>query len=124
MRIQSLRLEEKLVCGLIGKFDDLVLDRRTISRANRLNLATVHRRAMHVLANDAVRFGRGPGYIARHLLIVMRYALGAKTERRGIGIARLNLKLRPINRAAIEPRRGPSLQAAPAQAEVLQRLAE
>src|SRR5205814_1994455 len=104
----------KLMCSFVGKFDDLIFYGRAITWADGLNLAGVHGRAVHVLANDAMGLRRGPGDVAGHLRIVMRNPLGAKTERSGIRIAGLNLKLRPINGAAIETRRGPGLQAASA----------
>ena len=49
---------------------------------------------------------------------------GAKTEGRGIGIAGLNLKAGPIDGAAVEARRRTGLEAAAAQAKLLQRFAE
>src|SRR5208283_3295346 len=83
-----------------------------------------HRRAMHVLANDAVRLRRGERDVTRHLLVVMRHSLGTKAERRGIVVARLHCELRPVDAAAVEARRSAGLQAAPTQAECLERLAQ
>ena len=84
VRVQALGLEEELVHLLVGKLDDLVFDRRAIARADRLDLPAVHGRAVHVLADDAMRLRRGERDVARHLLVVMRDALGAEAERRGI----------------------------------------
>ena len=105
---------------LVGKLDDLVFNRRAIARADGLNLPAVHRRAVHVLADDAMRFGRSPGDVARHLRIMMRNALGAEAEWRWVGVSGLFLKPRPVDGAAIESRRSASLQAATAQAEILE----
>ena len=54
----------------------------------------------------------------------MRDSLGAKAEWRGIDVAGLHLKLRPVDGAAVEARRRAGLQAASAKAELLQRFAE
>src|SRR5438128_12417075 len=108
----------------IWKLHDLIFDRRAIARSNRLNLSAVHRRAVHVLADDAMRLCCGVGDVTRHLRVVMRDALGAKTERRRIDVARLLLETRPVDAAPVKPRRSTRLQPAAAQAEILQRLAE
>ena len=85
----------------VGKLDDLVFNRRTVARAGRLNLPAVHRRAMDVLANDAMRRFGGKRDVARHLRVVMQNAPGAKAERSWIEIAGLALKARPVNGAAV-----------------------
>ena len=74
---------------------------------------------MDVLADDALRFWRGPGDIAGHLRIVMSDSLGAEAERSRVDVARLNLELRPVDGAAIEAWRRAGLQAAAAQSELL-----
>src|ERR1700675_3648939 len=51
VRIQPLGLQKKLVRQFVGELDDLVFNRRTITRPRRLNLPAIHRRAMHILAN-------------------------------------------------------------------------
>src|SRR5690348_15472777 len=79
---------------------------------------------MYVLANDALRLRRGPGDVARDLRIVVRHTLGAEAERSGISIARLQLKTRPIDGAAVQPGRGAGLQAASPQAELFKSLAQ
>src|SRR6266852_4052775 len=104
---------------LVGKFDDFVLDRRTVARTDRVNLAAVHRGTMDVLADDAVSFFRREGNVARDLGVVVSDAFGAETERRGIGIAGLNLEGRPVDGASVETGRRAGLQAATAQAELL-----
>ncbi len=55
---------------------------------------------------------------------MMSDALGAKAERRGIGIARLKLEAGPVDGATIETRWGASLKPAAAQAELLQGFAQ
>ena len=118
--VESFRFEEKLVLLLVGKLYDLVFNRRTIARTDGLNLPAVHRRAVDILADDAQRFRRGVRDVARDLRIMVRHALGAEAEGRGIGVARLLLKARPVDGAAIEARRSAGFQAAAAQAQLLQ----
>src|ERR1700733_9665934 len=79
---------------------------------------------MHVLADDALRLGRSPGNVARHLGVVMGYPPRAKTERRWVLIAGLHLEAGPLDGASVKPRRRSRLQAAAAEAELLQGLAE
>ena len=54
----------------------------------------------------------------------MRHALGAEAERRGIGVARLLGEARPVDGASVEARRSAGLEAAAAQAQLLQRFAQ
>src|ERR1035438_1448473 len=109
---------------LIGELDDLVFNRRTIARAGRLNLPAIHGRAMDVLADNAVRFFGSESDVARHLRVVMRHALGAKTERSGIGISGLKFEARPVDGASVKAGRGSGFQAASAKAEFLESFAE
>src|SRR5690242_7548812 len=124
MCVQPFGLKEKLVLELVGKLHDLVFDGWTISWSDGLNLPAVHRRAVHVLANDSVRFLGGEGDIARYLAVVMRDALGPETEGRGIVVAGLLLKARPVDSAAIEAGRRAGFESAIAQAELLQSFSE
>ena len=55
---------------------------------------------------------------------MMRNPLGAKAEWRGIDVAGLHLKSRPIDGASIQSRRRSRLQPAAAQAQLLQRFAQ
>ncbi len=109
---------------LVGKLDDLVLDRRTVSWSDALNLPTVHRRTMHVLTDDSVCLRRGERDVTRHLLVMVRHPPGAEAEWRGIVVAGLHLELRPVNAASIETRRRPGLQTAAAQSKRLQRFTQ
>jgi alkanesulfonate monooxygenase SsuD/methylene tetrahydromethanopterin reductase-like flavin-dependent oxidoreductase (luciferase family) len=76
---------------------------------------------MNVLTDDAVRFFRSEGDIARDLRVMMGDLLGAKAEGRGFGVAGLRLEARPVDRAAIEAWWCSSLETAAAQAEILER---
>src|SRR5690242_21763936 len=107
MRVQSLRFEEELVLQLVRKLDDLVFNRRAVARTDGLNLPRVHRRAMNVLANDAVCFFGRERDVAWHLLL--RDLLGAEAKRSGIIIAWLHGKARPIDGAAVEAGRSTGL---------------
>ena len=89
-----------------------------------MNLPAVHRRTMHVLANDAMRLFGGESDVARHLGVVMGHAPGAKAKGSRIHIARLPLKARPVNGAPVQTRRRPGLEPASAQAELLERFAQ
>src|SRR5664280_367129 len=88
---------------------------------------------MHVLADEAQRLRRGGGDVATHLpqrrnpravpcslIPVPR----SKTERRRVFIPRLLDELRPVDGAAIQARRGSRLEAALAQTQPLQGLAQ
>src|SRR5208282_5246150 len=93
-------------------------------RSRGLNLSAIHRRAMHVLTNDAMRlFGRKSD-VAGHLRVMMRHSSRAEAEWSRIQIARLPLEARPLNGASVEPRRRPGLEPASAQPELLERFAQ
>src|SRR5581483_11623022 len=77
-------------------------DGGTVTRPNRVNLPAVHRRAVHILANDAMCLFRGPCNVARHLPVMMRDPLGAEAEGSRIRVAGLLLKSGPINTAPIQ----------------------
>src|SRR5882724_1294621 len=99
---------------LVRELDDLVFDRRTIARADRLDLSAVHRRTVHIFADDAMCLFRRERDEAGHLCVVMGDALGAEAKGRGIGVARLHGELRPVDGASVETRRSAGLQAATA----------
>src|SRR5712691_7970200 len=122
MRVQPFRLEKKLVLQLVGKLDDLVFDAGAVARANGLDLAGIHRRAMHIFCNDAMRLSRSKSDVARHLLLFDFFS--AKAEGRRIGIAGLHLKACPVNRAPVQARWRARLEPASAQTEKLERLAQ
>ena len=120
--VEAFGLEEELVLGLVGKLDDLVFDGRAIARADALDLAGIHGRAMDVLADDAERLRRGEGDVAADLRLDDLF--GAEAEGRGIGVAGLLFEGVPADGAAVEAGRGAGLEAAGAQAEGAQRFAE
>src|SRR5580658_859144 len=121
MRVQPFGLQKKLVRQFVGELDDLVFNRRTIPRSRRLDLPAIHRRTMHVLANNAMRLFGGKSDVARHLRIMMRHSPRAKAERSRVQISRLALEARPINGASIKPRRRSGLEPASAQPQLLER---
>ncbi len=57
-RFKPFRLEENLVAVALGEADDLVLDRRTVARADALDDARVERRAVEPAADDVVGLRR------------------------------------------------------------------
>src|SRR6266700_932938 len=59
-----------------------------------------------------------PGDVARHLRVVMRDTLGAKTEGRGIGIAGLDLEFLPVNGATVQARWSSGFETASPQPEL------
>src|SRR5271170_3110 len=65
--IQALWLQKNLMAILIGKLDDLILNRRTVARTNPFNLTAVQRRSRNILANDRVSFLRRVGNVAGNL---------------------------------------------------------
>ena len=122
VRIQPLGLKKKLVLRLVGKLDDLVLDRRAIARPDPLNPSRIHRRPMHILANNAQRLRRGECNVAAHLRL--HNLLGPEAEWRRVHIARLFFKGVPLDRPPIQPRRRPCLQPASPQAQCSQRFSQ
>src|SRR5262249_7180007 len=82
----------------------------------------IHRRAVYVLRDDAMRLRRGERDVARYLLL--RDLLCPEAERRGISIAGLKVEARPVDGASIEPWRCPGLQTASTQSQQLERLAQ
>ena len=124
VRVQALGLEEDLVRGLVGKLDDLVFDGRAVPRTDATDLAAVHRRAMHVFANDRVRLRRGERDVAGNLRVVMRSFLVRKLK--GVGSASPGCTLN-CDQSMVRPsRRGgvPVLRRQSAEAELLECFAE
>ena len=117
---QAFRLEEDLVRVLVGEAVDLVLDRRTVARADTLDHAGVHRRAVEPAADDLVGSGVRVGDPARQLLRMLGGAAEEREHRDRIAVAGLNLETGEVDRAPIDSRRGSGLEAALRQGEVLQ----
>src|SRR5450756_926903 len=59
--VETFRLQEDLVPVAIAEPDDLVLDRRAIAWSGALDLPRIHRRAVHIGANDLVGRRRRAG---------------------------------------------------------------
>ena len=66
--VQPARLHKYLVPRLFRKAHHLVLNRRTISRADALDLSAVQRAAVQVRMDNTMRLLIGEGYIAIHLI--------------------------------------------------------
>ncbi len=105
---QPLRLEEHLVTVTVAEAVNLVLDRRTVTRPRGLDRAGEQRRAMQVGADDRVARRIGPGDRTEHLRMA---ATGRQRRHRPrVGVRRLLLEARPVDRASVEPRRSPGLE--------------
>ncbi len=120
--VEAFGLEEELVLRLVGELDDLVFDGRAVARADALDAAGIHGRAVHVFADEAQRLRRGEGDVAADLRL--DDFLGAEAEGRGIGVAGLLFERLPVDGAAVEARRRSCLEAASAKAERAERFAE
>src|SRR5437016_2864896 len=79
---------------------------------------------MDIFANDPLRFGRGPGDVARDLRLVVGDPASAKAEGGWIDVAGLYLKTGPVDSAAVQTRRRAGLQAAATQPKLLEGFAE
>src|SRR5205085_3250620 len=98
--VPSLGLEEDLVSILVGKTDDLVLNRRAVAWPSRLDLTGVHRRPVQIGPDDSVDLLVGVRDVAVEL--VLRDALGHEAERLRIEVARLRLEPVEIDGPAVE----------------------
>src|SRR6266568_3658074 len=113
----AFRLEEKLVCSPIGKFDHFVLDGRTVSRACPFDSPGVKRRLMEIASNDFVSAGGRLGnptwhlfHVELSLIIVIECEhvisktchILIKRESWRRFVSRLDLALGEVDRATIE----------------------
>ena len=96
--------------GLRGEAHHLVLDGRAIARADALDLAGVHWRAMQRAADDLVGLLAGVGDPARHLARVGGHVAHEGHHRQRI-VARLLFHHRIIERTSVDARRRAGLQA-------------
>src|SRR5262249_57373074 len=87
----------------LAEAHDLVVDRGAIARPFARDLARIHRRAVDVVADDAVGPRVRAGDAALDLGVID--AFGQHRERLGRLVARLHLYRRPVDGAAVEPRR-------------------
>ena len=109
-RVQSFGLDEDLVRRLLGEAHHLVLDRRTVARADALDLAGVQRRAVQCAANDPVGALAGMRDPAADLarVLVARAEVGEHRRRR---IAGLLFQAAEVDAAQVDARRRAGLQA-------------
>ena len=115
VRVQPAGLDEQLVPGLIRKAVDLRLDRRAVARADGLDHAVEQRRPVVVGLDDRVGLFVRIGQVADRF--VFRRLLRGKRERDGRLVARLQLHLRHVDRAAVDARRRAGLEPAHTQAK-------
>ena len=105
--------------GLVGKAGDLVLHRRAIARADALDHAGKHRRAVEPPPDDVVGALVGVGNVAQHLCgMLFRPAQEGKYRPRRV--PRLRLQARVVDAAAIQARRRTGLEAADPQGQFAQ----
>src|SRR5690606_15350105 len=116
---QTFGFQEDLMRGLVGKTHHLVLDRRAIARADTLDLAAVHRRAVQRASDDLVGAFAGVGDPARPLF-GMLIAAAEETEDRARVVAGLYLQPREIDGAAVDARRRAGLQPVRTQRQLAQ----
>src|ERR1700677_3132963 len=100
MRIQAFGFKEELMLCFRGKFDDFVLDGRTIPGSYAFNLAGIHGRSADIFADNPQRLRRGEGNMTADLRL--NDLLRTKTERGWGGIARLFVECVPANGPSIE----------------------
>src|SRR5439155_11767193 len=127
-RVDSFGLEKDLVPLLLGKANDLVLERRAIPRSDPSNLAVEERRQREIRPHQIVDAIVRVNQIAVDLRAINR--AGQKRERRWRNIAALDEERSvfdsggEIDAAAIEARRRARLEPPPLEPEGLQRLRE
>ena len=120
VRVQALGLEEELVAVLVREAQDLRLDGRAVARADALDDAVRHRRAVHVVPQDLVRPLVRIGQITRHLLA--RRDVGQEREVPRLLVAGLQLHLVVVERPRIDARGRARLEAHEAHAGRRERL--
>src|ERR1043166_7243618 len=116
--VVTLGLQEELVARLIGKFNDLVFDRRAIARPDAFDLSGIKRRLGYICTNRVVHLFSCVTDVAVDLLLVE--TIGRKRKRHGYLITRLRLERVSIDRSAVQSRRGPGFQSANWEAEALE----
>src|SRR5690606_41845120 len=91
----------------IGEAVDLVLDRRTVTRARGSDRTGEQRRTMQVRADDAVAAGVGPGNRAEDLWV--QPPADERRHRPRVLVGRLLFSATPVAGARITARRCPGL---------------
>ena len=92
--VEAFGLEEELVLGLVRELDDFVFDGGAVARADALDAAGVHGRAVDVFADEAERLRRGEGNVATDL--GLDDLLCPEAEGSGIGVAGLLFERVPV----------------------------
>ena len=103
VRVQTFRLDEHLMRGLLGEAVDLVLDARAIARPGAFDHAREHRAAIESAADNLVRALVGVRDPARDLARVIGHGAEKREDRRRC-IARLLDQPVVVDRAAIDAR--------------------
>ena len=129
MRMRNRRKPSKnqprahLVRLLLREAHDLVLDRGAVARPRRVDPPPVDGRLREVVAQDRVRRGRRAREPAGELRALdVRGRVEREPAR--VRVARLLLKRRVVDRAAVDARRRPRLEAARLEAERDERLGQ
>src|SRR5215469_9223892 len=115
MRVEPFGLKEDLVGLLVRKLHELVFDGRAVPRTDPLNLTAIQRGAGETVENHRLSRCGSPTEMTRYLRAVDR----RRKEREGdrLRIPRLDVKLRPLDCAAVQTRRSSGLQPGPPQTE-------
>ena len=106
----------------IAKAHHLVLNGRAIAWADRINVAAIKRRFAKVVADGSMRLRIGPGHGTGNRRPTV--SLAKATEPWVVRITALPFQHRPIDAAAIKPRRRTGFQPTYWQAQGPQRLAQ
>ena len=95
--MDSFRFDKYLMSVFICKPDDLVLNRRTVTRSGSLDHTGIKRRPVEIFPDDFMCLLICIGQPARYLLLLNRIRIGRKGERNDTFIALLLLHFRKIN---------------------------
>src|SRR5271165_5351466 len=95
MRIQSFRFQEQLMRVLVRELDELILNRRTVTWPDSLNLPAIERRPRNTVENHAASLRRCPRNEALNLRTLD--PLRHKGERRGLFITLLRSEFGPVD---------------------------
>src|SRR5436309_1804681 len=121
-RLPALGLDEDMVRFAVGKLHHLVLDRGAVARTGAADLARVERREVEMVADHAVGARVGAGEVAEELIELELFRpVGERLRRvvawlRGHGV--------PVDRVAMEARRGAGLKAPALEPQLGQALAQ
>ena len=108
--VKSLRFNKHLMPLLLSKFDNLVLNGRTVSWSSPLNHAGINRRTVKIGTYDIVCLFICISKPAGSLLNLHILRICGKRKRNNSFIAKLLLHLRKIKRTFIHPRRSTCLK--------------